>query len=250
MKFGLKLWSTNSDTLPEAEKLIKKDTFQYIELTPIPNTDISPFLSYDVPYTIHITTEKHKVNIANKNNHAFSLEVIHNCIEWANMLDAQYLVLHPGYGDIEQSMELLEKLDDERILIENMPKKGINDELMIGYSPEQIEKLMNNKFGFCFDLNHAIKAAISLGTDYKDFIDSFIHKFSPHYYHISDGNLNEETDLHLNICEGDYDFKSIFELMNDSCDYYMTVETPRLNIHSFEEDINNLNKLKLLWEYL
>lgn len=244
MKFGLKLWSTNFDTLSEAEQLIEKNIFQYIELTPVPETDISPFLSYDLPYTLHITTERHGVNIADKNCHAFSLKTIHNCIEWADDLDAKYMVLHPGYGDIEQSMELLENLDDERILIENMPKKGINDEAMVGYLPEHIEKLMNNKFGFCFDLNHAIKAAISLELDYKVFIDTFIENCSPFYYHVSDGNLDIEIDQHLNIGEGEYDFDYLIKATYADSETYMTVETPRPNIHLLEQDIINVEKLK------
>jgi len=50
-----------------ADQLINEDVFQYIELTPIPNIEIETFLSYDLPYTIHITTERHGVNIADTN---------------------------------------------------------------------------------------------------------------------------------------------------------------------------------------
>ncbi|ETA67464.1 endonuclease IV [Methanolobus tindarius DSM 2278] len=244
MKFGLKLWSTNNDLLPDADQLIKSDVFQYIELTPIPHTDISSFLSYDIPYTIHITTERHGVNIGNKNNHNSSLEAIYHCIKWADKLDAKYMVLHPGYGSIEDSIELLDKLDDERILIENMPKKGLNDEMMIGYMPEQIEKLMDNKFGFCFDMNHAIKAAASLDIDYRPFIESFISKLSPCYFHISDGDLKIEIDQHLSIGEGEYDFYYLFGMLNEKSETYITVETPKPDIHSLNEDVKNVEKLK------
>jgi deoxyribonuclease-4 len=217
-------------------------------LTPVPGTDISPFLSYDLPYTIHITTERYGVNIADKSNHHFSLKRIYDSIEWANELNAKYMVLHPGFGEIEQSMSLLNILDDERILIENMPKAGLNNETMVGYLPEHIEKLMNNKFGFCFDLNHAIKAAISLGTDYKEFIDAFIERLSPFYYHISDGNLDIEIDQHLGIGEGEYDLEYLMKVMNAGSEPYLTVETPRLNIHSLEEDVRNIRKLKYIMD--
>ncbi|WP_367344509.1 TIM barrel protein [Methanomethylovorans sp.] len=243
MRFGLKLWSTNSDTLPEAEQLINQDVFQYIELTPVPKTDMSPFLAYDLPYMIHITTERYGVNIANKKNHGFSLKIIHDCIDWADELNAKYMVLHPGFGEIEHSIELLNTLDDERILIENMPKTGMNNEVMVGYLPEQIERLMNKKFGFCFDLNHAIKAAIGLKMEYKAFIDSFL-TLSPFYYHISDGDLNVEKDQHLNIGEGKYDLKYLMKSLNADSKTYMTIETPRTNIHSLKEDNINIQKLK------
>ena len=103
MNFGLKLWSTNQDTLPQAEQLIKDDVFQYIELTPIPGTEIDAFLSYDLPYTIHITTERHGVNIADKEIRDFNFKTIQNCIEWADQLNARYLILHPGFGSMASS---------------------------------------------------------------------------------------------------------------------------------------------------
>lgn len=247
MNFGLKLWSTNQDTLPQAERLIKDDVFQYIELTPIPDTKIDTFLSYDLPYTIHITTERHGVNIGDKEKRDYNFEVINNCIEWADQLKAKYLVLHPGFGSLTSSIEFLSHVDDKRILIENMPKIGIYDEKMVGYSPEEIEKLMDNRFGLCLDLNHAIKAAINLKIDYMQFIQEFM-KFEPFYFHVSDGHLNYGKDEHLNIGEGEYDFRFLVLAMvsglKSSSIEHITLETPRLNLGMFDNDLLNLQKMK------
>ena len=179
IKFGLKLWSTNSNLLKEAKELIKRGLFQYIELMPIPKTEILPFLDqlYDIPYIIHITTEKHGVNIADKNKEEYNLRTIDNCIEWADKLNAKYLILHPGFGLIDNAIKFLNKIEDKRVLIENMPKVGLNGESMIGYTPNQIKELIGNKFGLCFDLNHAIKASISLNKDYKQFLKEFLETF-------------------------------------------------------------------------
>lgn len=243
MNFGLKLWSTNQDMLPQAEKLIKDDVFQYIELTPIPDTEIDEFLSYDLPYTIHITTERHGVNIADKEKRDYNIKTIQNCIEWADQLKARYLVLHPGFGKLDDAIEFLSYIDDKRILIENMPKIGIYDEKMVGYSPEEIEKLMDNRFGLCLDLNHAIKAAISLELEYMEFVNEF-SKFKPFYYHISDGNLNNGKDEHLSIGEGDYDFEFLIRCINSNSERYITLETPRSNFRTFDNDLLNLEKVK------
>ena len=54
IKFGLKLWSINYNLLEEARKLIEKGIFHYIELMPVPDTEISPFQKIKVPYVIHI----------------------------------------------------------------------------------------------------------------------------------------------------------------------------------------------------
>ncbi|MDD3246144.1 MAG: TIM barrel protein [Methanosarcina sp.] len=243
MNFGLKLWSTNQDTLPQAEQLIKDDVFQYIELTPIPGTEIDTFLSYDLPYTIHITTERHGVNIADREKRDYNIKTIQNCIEWADQLNARYIILHPGFGSMASSREFLECIDDKRTLIENMPKVGLFDEAMVGYSPEQISELMGSKFGFCFDMNHAIKAAVSLNGDYKEYIKDFL-KLNPSYFHISDGNLANEKDEHLSIGEGNYDFEFLMQYVSSIFSKYITLETPRSNLESFNEDLANLTKIK------
>ena len=241
IKFGIKLWSTNSDLLDKAKELIENNVFQYIELTPIPNTKITPFLVYNLPYIIHITTERHGVNITDKEKKEINLKTIDNCIEWADKLNAKYLILHPGFGVIDDTTEFLNNINDRRILIENMPKVGINDESMIGYTPEQLKGLMGGGFGLCLDLNHAIKAAISLKTPYKRFVEEFL-KLMPQLFHISDGNLNNEKDEHLNIGEGDYDFEFLMRCVKRNEFKYITLETPR-NSKSFDNDINNLKKL-------
>lgn len=242
MNFGLKLWSTNQDILPHAAQLIKDDLFQYIELTPIPGTDIDIFLSYDLPYTIHITTERHGVNIADQEKKNYNLKAIQNCIEWADQLKANYLILHPGFGSLASSIEFMNSIDEKRILIENMPKVGLFNELMVGYSPEEISKLMNSKFGFCFDLNHSIKAAISLKKDYKKYVQEFL-KLQPFYFHISDGRLNNEKDEHLPIGTGEYDFEFLMQCLPSKYISFVTLETPRMNLRSFDEDIKNLHRI-------
>lgn len=243
IKIGLKLWSTNSNVLNEAKELIERGLFQYIELMPIPKTEILHFLDqlYNVPYIIHITTEKHGVNIADKNKEEYNLKMIDNCITWADKLNAKYLVLHPGFGSANDTTEFLKSINDKRILIENMPKVGLNNEKMIGCTPEQIKGLMDNKFGLCLDLNHAIKAAISLRRPYKEFVQEFL-KLKPKMFHISDGKLNNEKDEHLNIGEGDYDFDFLMSCVKRNKFKYITLETPR-NLNSFDNDINNLKKL-------
>jgi deoxyribonuclease-4 len=245
IKFGIKLWSTNSDLLDKAKELIENNVFQYIELTPIPNTKITPFLVYNLPYIIHITTERHGVNITDKEKKEINLKTIDNCIEWADKLNAKYLILHPGFGQIDNTIEFLNKMDDKRILIENMPKVGLNDERMIGYTAEQVKKLMGDKFGFCLDLNHAIKAAVSLRRPYKEFIENFL-KSEPNMFHISDGKLDNEKDEHLHIGEGDYDFEFLMSCVKKNEFKYVTLETPRTDLNSLDEDLKNLERLDVV----
>jgi endonuclease IV len=247
VNFGLKLWSTNKSVIERAYELIKGGFFQYIELTPIPGTKIDPFLSYDIPYTIHATTERHGLNIAEPDKKDFNIELINNSLSWADQLNAEIVVLHPGYGKLQDAIEFLKYFNDSRILIENMPKEGLNYEKMLGYSPDQIRELIGSKFGFCLDLNHAMKAALGLGVDYKLFVKDFF-VLEPSYFHISDGLLSNCLDEHLNIGDGEYDFDFLSRCLSLRKENNLTLETPRANLMSFDDDLNNLKKIDLFLE--
>lgn len=247
-KYGIKLWSINHNLLQEAKSLIKTGLFHYIELMVVPNTEIFPFLKIKVPYIIHITSERWGVNIADKKKKKFNLNLINQCIGWADTLGAKYLILHPGFGLISNALEFLEKINDKRILIENMPKVGMNNEKMVGFLPEQIKKLTKDKFGFCLDFNHANKAAISLKKNYKKYVEDFL-KLNPEMFHISDGTLDNEKDKHLNIGAGKYDFNFLEKCLAESNIEYVTMETPKTNLNSLEEDLKNIKKLKSFFAF-
>jgi len=243
LKFGLKLWSINIDLIDQAIQLIDQKIFDYIELFVIPDTEIFPFL-IDVPYIIHIPHHKFGVNIGEKSRKKHNLQRIEESITWANKLNAKYLILHAGHDSMKDARVLLSKVKDSRLLIENMPKVGINDEKMIGYSVKQIEDLIKiNDAGVCLDFGHAIKAALSLGEDYKEFVNQFL-QFEPKVFHVSDGMLNNEKDEHLNIGEGEYDVEYFIECVQNNHSGLVTLETPRFNNNSLQEDIQNICKIK------
>jgi len=62
----------------------------------------------------------------------------------ADQLNTKHLILHAGHGSMQHATDLLHNLSDSRLLIENMPKVGLDDEAMIGYSPEQVEELIGD----------------------------------------------------------------------------------------------------------
>jgi len=243
IKFGLKLWSTNIGLIDQAIHLIDEKIFDYIELFVIPDTQISPFM-VDVSYIIHIPHEKFGVNIGDAIKKEYNLQKIDESIAWADRLNARYLILHAGHGSMKHATDVLREIADDRLLIENVPKVGLNDELMIGYSPAQIEELIGDgDRGLCLDLNHAAKAAVSLGVDYREYVQDF-SVFDPKMFHISDGTLDNEKDEHLNIGEGDYDFDYLLQCVLGSASGLVTVETPRMHKGSLNEDIQNVLTLK------
>jgi len=248
MKIGLKLWSKNKDLIGEANRLINEKIFHYIELFYVPGTEIKPFFGHDIPYIVHIPTENFGVNIGDKTKKEFNLEIMNTCIKLANRLNAKYIIQHADYGSIKDAKNLLKEVHDERIVIENMAKVGINGKKMIGYGPAQLKELMDiGNFGFCLDLGHAAKASVSMGRDYKEYINELL-KLKPYMFHISDCDLKTEIDNHLNIGDGELDFKFLKECILKTDPRYVTLETPRRNLYSLNEDLNNLEKLKILFQ--
>jgi len=242
MKYGLKLWSINTDLIDQAVHLIDEKVFDYIELMVIPDSNIKPFL-IDVPYIIHIPHEKFGVNIGDPAVKEYSLQKIDESITWADQLNAKHLILHAGHGSMQHATDLLCGLSDSRLLIENMPKVGLGGETMIGYSPAQIEELIGDgDMGLCLDFGHAVKAAVSIGVDYKEYVKGFM-ELEPSVFHVSDGMLSAEKDEHLGIGEGEYDFGFLMECVERNRLMMVTMETPRVSQCSLDEDVGNVEKL-------
>lgn len=242
MKFGLKLWSINTDLINQAVHLIDEKVFDYIELFVVPDSDIKPFL-IDVPYIIHIPHHRFGVNIGEDTIREYNLLKINESITWADRLNARYLILHAGHGSMLHATDLLRELSDSRLLIENMPKVGLDGEAMIGYSPAQIEELIGDSdMGLCLDFGHAVKAAVSLGVDYKEYVQEFMG-LEPRMFHVSDGTLGEEKDEHFNIGEGEYDFGFMMGCIGGSGMEMVTMETTRVG-ESLDGDVRNLYILK------
>ena len=242
MKYGLKLWSINTVLIDEAVRLIDEKVFDYIELFVIPDSEITPFL-IDVPYIIHIPHEKFGVNIGAPSVNEYTLQKIDESIIWADQLNAKHLILHAGHSSMHHATNLLRELSDSRLLIENMPKVGLDGEAMIGYSPAQIEELIGDSdIGVCLDFGHAVKAAVSLGVDYKGYVQGFM-RLEPRVFHVSDGRLSGERDEHMGIGEGEYDFGFLMRCVERSRSEMVTMETPRVSQCSLAEDVGNVEKL-------
>ena len=245
MKFGLKLWSINTDLIVQAVHLIDEKVFDYIELMVIPDSDIKPFL-IDIPYIIHIPHEKFGVDIGNPAAKEYTMQMINESIAWGDQLNAKHLILHAGHGSMRHATDLLREVSDSRLLIENMPKVGLDGEAMIGYSPAQIEELIGDgDIGLCLDFGHAVKAAVSLGVDYKEYVNGFVG-LEPRVFHVSDGTLSGERDEHLGIGEGEYDLGYFLHRVKENPFQLITIETPRYDKELLQEDMQNINRLKVL----
>lgn len=249
INYGLKLWSTDVELLDEAFQSLLDDLFQYIEVTCVPGSSIEPFLDHwKGKWIIHAPTDRFGFNPGDPTKRNDNKKMIAESIEWANKLGAKRIIVHPGFGSIEEWMQFITSVHDDRVHIENMPYTGLEGQRMLGYDVKGLEPAMHDfcthmHHPICLDISHAIKAAIGLKVDIKKFLGEF-ERLYPNYFHISDARLSNEMDEHLNIGEGEYDFSIVKLCINPKAVNFVTLETPKVKPH-LGNDIRNMFKLRL-----
>lgn len=243
MRYGLKLWSTNLDVAPEAARLVREGTFDFIELMPVQGTDPTPFRALGVPFVMHGPVERAGFNLGDVNARAHSLGLLHQCLEWADALSAELIVVHPGFGSLDAAISALSGFEDRRVLIENMPGVGLSNQDMLGVNARELRKLMGGRFGFCLDFNHAMKAATTRGYAHDRYLRC-LAGLGPRLLHVADGRLSTGMDEHLAIGAGDYDFGLLVEVVRSTGCRIVTLETRRANLGSFDEDLASLKRLR------
>jgi len=249
MRYGLKFWTTNKkDLFKEAVQLFKKKEIDFIELYVVPNSllseghDILNDLK-NIPTVIHAPHGEHNFNVFELDDSKIEF-FKKQIIKTADFLNSKFIIVHGEVGDsYEIFKENIRKINDRRILIENMPKVGLNNELCFGYSFEQLKFIRDCGFNLCLDLAHAVKSAISQNLDYKEFIKKLIFELNPFYFHISNGKLNTAKDEHRDLFDGEFDIKWMKEMLlrlDEKKDVYLVFETPK-GEGGLENDIKNIN---------
>jgi len=254
-KFGLKLWSKNTNYIDSAIKLYDLGLYSYIELFAVPNS-YKEFVKFwqnlKIPYIIHAAHSMTGLNFAKREFFQNNVLLAKEAFDFANTLNAKFVIFHPGInGEIKETCYQINQLSNKNIidvnkaLIENKPYYGIVDNVTcVGSQPKEVEFIIKNtNIGFCFDIAHAIYSANAHKKDIFEFLNQF-NKLEPKIYHVADGDFNGVLDEHKNIGHGNFDFKKILNLL--SKDSFVTLETKKNfqdNLKDFEQDIN---KLKLI----
>ncbi len=244
IKFGIKISIQNFDFLPDIYSNQNFCDFIEIILTPEFTTDdINRIQNFKLPYAIHIPNSNYGVDFGDIKKNVNNIDFINKINLFKNDLNPLCYIVHPESGDIKLSIENIKKLDVKPIALENMPFKSLLGGELLGSDPEGLMEYFNRIVGleFCFDLNHAIKAAISKKVDYLDFIEKFLKFRKPILFHISGGNLDIEVDEHLHLDEGQYNLSEIKKiLLNYNSVVNLTFETPRNYKRRIKDDIKNI----------
>lgn len=222
-QFGLKLWSKdfikNKEFVKDAEKALKDGKFDYLELFALPSTfeDTKNLVKAGfsgVKTVIHAPHALQQLNISD------SAELENNRIRlkdsqlFADMLDANIIILHPGMqrGEkyLEESIRQFKILNDKRLTVENLPgycsqtKRDLH-----GIEPAEIKRIIaETGVKFCLDFSHAICGANTYKRNVYEVLTEF-KALSPAMYHLCDGDINSTNDSHLHYGEGNYDLRCL-----------------------------------------
>jgi len=253
-KIGLKLHSTNIALIPDTLRLKKEKFFDYIELFVVPGSkknSLEQWKEKNFSYILHAPHSYSGLNLSLRNCESKNRLLIEEVEAFRVALKPAKIIFHPGIqGSPHETIRqiLLFKKDYTKLfdlaLIENKPKIGLKGETCVGSSPEEIKQIVTETgMGFCLDIGHAIYYTAWADLQYEEIIDEFL-KISPFIYHLSDGDVNSQTDLHLNFGAGNFELRTILQKI--PIDAYVTIETNKdmnRNLTDFELDVIYLKKL-------
>jgi len=247
IKFGIKISTVNFDLLDHIYDNKDKISFIEIIINPALNLrDVEVIKAIRMPYVIHLPNSNQDIDFGDVNRNKQNLDFINKINQYEKELHELTpicYIVHPESGNISLSIDNIKKLKIQPLALENMPKNGIYGEKMLGYDKSSLKKYFDNikNLKFCFDINHAIKAAISMKKEYLAFIKEFLEFKNPILFHISGGNLNINFDEHLSIDKSQYNLTEIKKiLLNYNKNVMLTFETPRDSKNNINDDLRNM----------
>jgi Sugar phosphate isomerases/epimerases len=247
-KFGLKLFATNTALAPIARELVVQKFFDYIELYTPPDTyteNVAAWRDPAVAYLVHGPHMSHGVNLSDSTLQDYNRTALSDAQKYADALNATGIIVHGGSGGTAAEVaRQLAAQGDARFLIENTPVMGLNGQKTAVYTPDQVAMVRDAAgIGSVLDIGHAIYAANSLKVDHFDLLREFICQ-KPAYYHLSDGDMSSEMDVHKHIGEGNFDLSKILSILPASA--RITVETPKdlaLELADARHDVQQLRQM-------
>jgi sugar phosphate isomerase/epimerase len=115
--------------------------------------------------------------------------------------------------------------------------------ICVGWSPEEFHYAIESGIvsSTVLDFGHAVYAANSLQKSHMEFINEFM-SFNPKLFHISDGNVFSEKDLHLNLGKGNLNIAEFLSVIPENRP--VTIETPRDPQRGFSDFIEDVHILR------
>lgn len=228
MKLGVKLHTTNYDLYDRVIEVVRSGLADYLELTYIPSQrkHLDKLEKSGIPIIVHSAHAGQGICFAGDEIESNKV-ILEQTIKAAGCLDAKYVIIHPDKGSMQNFLKVLSSVNDERLLVENMPKAAIKGGDCLGYSYEQLVEIMEKGFcGLCLDFGHAFKAANSLEIEFSNYCRELI-SLQPSMFHIAQGTNETPYDEHLDLDDGNIDLFYVKRIIDDfDAEAFATVEVP------------------------
>ncbi len=239
MKIGVKTYNS--------EKFLKhfENKADFFEIMAIQKNDYSFLKKFSLSMVIHAEHQGFGTNIADISKKKSNLKSINFAIKLADTVNSRKIIVHPGaikkenpnYSE-ENAVNFLHEINDDRILIENLPKKYKQPDIILCSTSKEVKTFIKKtKSGFCFDINHAIGYVNSFKGDYgilKEYI-----KLNPKHYHLGGQIINSEEE-HLCFRNSNLDLKKIFKYIPKNAEITLETET---DIKKVEDDVKIIREI-------
>ncbi len=249
-KIGLKLWSTNLNYIPLAEKLYACGIFDYVELFTVPGTVsmAGDWKALKVPYVLHAPHSYAGLNPADRTRRQENLDLVHQVGIYFDVLRPSRVIFHPGIQyDIDEVILQMNGFKQafswmsQKALVENKPGLGLNGETCLGASVEEMKHVLKGTgLGFCFDVGHAICYSVFAKKPWEQAVDEFL-EMNPVMFHVCDGRYSEK-DMHLHLGSGEFNFAAILGRMPAHA--VVTLETPKDSPDNLDDFVKDVEALK------
>ena len=216
----------------------------FFEIMAVQKNDYSFLKNFSLPIVIHAEHGSFGFNPTDISKKEQNLKSIKFAIKTADLANVKKIIVHPEGIEkgnkncsIKNAIDFFNDINDERILIENLPPSRNLNLLRLCQTASEVKKFMektNTKF--CFDINHAIIGKKKL-NDYN-FIKRYI-ELNPAHYHIG-GQKLDSYDAHLCLRDSDLDLKKILNYYPNSAE--ITLET-EVDIKKVDDDIRIIRKV-------
>ncbi len=216
---GLKLWSVNTDRMDDAAELVREGQLSYVELYVVPGSSSQCLRCWqkgNIPFILHAPHAYSGLNMSLRKYKEDAKELILEVEAYRTALNPNGVIFHPGMrGTVNETIRQLRSFKKvfpelfDIALIENNPKEGLNGEICVGASPEEIKQIMEEtNLALCLDIGHAICFSAWANMNYENVLDDFA-TLHPRIYHLSDGDVRSRTDMHLRLGDGNFNLEKI-----------------------------------------
>ncbi|MFH1077786.1 MAG: hypothetical protein V1745_00675 [Patescibacteria group bacterium] len=246
IRYGLKLRSDNASWFTEARRLFDAKRFDVIELAHHPDVPVDELALEplrDIPMTVHAPTDRgfHEFIMGEE-----QLVIWRETLHLADLVRATSIIVHPGLAHtVDSFFENLAKIDDPRMLIENMAGLDLYGNPMFGQRLDDLATIRTRK-PVCFDIEKAVKAATHQGRPWQEFLEEGLRSLQPSYFHISGGDASNPMDEHDDLWTSTYDVaavKRMLERISNDREISLIFEVPKKD-GTLENDMRNMEHFR------